>query len=73
MKTEKRPMSDEELYTSEELAFFRQIEAGNYVALPEEELEIEKMEAKEAARNTIDMLANKKPIRMTETPVYRYA
>ena len=53
-------MKNNEIYTPDELELLEQIENGDYVSLPKDELEKEKAFLKQVAINTIEKRKKKK-------------
>ncbi len=64
-------MKDNELYTSDELALFENIENGKYVSLAKDVFEKEKALLEQVAKNTIEKRKKKKSynIRLFENDV----
>ncbi len=75
MKNKKNSIPDKEIYTKDELELFKQIEAGNYDSMPENELEKEKDFYKKVATNTIKNITRKKSLnlRVYEQDISSYA
>ena len=57
-------MKNNELYTEEELAFFEQIESGDYTAMSTADLKKSKKHYKEVAENTIKKMTRKKSLNL---------
>lgn len=68
MKSKNYPITDEEIYTAEELELFKTLEEsvddGTYMPMPKKQLEKENEFYSQAAKNTIKKMTRKKSLNL---------